>query len=557
MGLHSTHLCLVQEQTATLGDLAVLKEQVQQLQLTNTSLETQLKSLPSLEAERTRLANRINQLESSLESRMNESRKTVEAELSAKWDERIRNHQAREQDLLKSLESTQSQLKEIRSNYSKVTERLLQHGEEVEREQTNGKIEELEMISEELSRSNERVGAMERRNEQLRQEIERLKNGIGEEDRRKEVDSRQQESEEENRRLASLLEEEGRKSAKVEEDLSRRVKELDSLAKDKERENDGLRKRVQGMSDYDEIKRELEIFKYVEFTVEADRQMDDNNEQEGREATSTSAKPLEALLIEKNRQLQDEMTNMRVAKTESDASFNQIKRELAHATGEVSRLKSLNERLEDDLINLKPSQDAGREEKGKAMSAEEALAEMDKIGQEAGGAGREEALSGTQVGSTSPNQTTIPFDSAKASGGVSKAGTANGSSLSSSSSSILPIITSQRDRFRARNAELEEELRKQFETITELRGEVKTLQADNLSLYEKVRYLQAYGNSSSNPQSNFRGPGGGSRIVSVSARNDPGSYPPNSSSRGEDKYRDKYEAAMNPFEQFRGRVSDR
>ena len=74
----------------------------------------------------------------------------------------------------------------------------------------------------------------------------------------------------------------------------------------------------------------------------------------------------------------------------------------------------------------------------------------------------------------------------------------------------MPIVTSQRDRFRQRNAELEEvcqlldvqdnilrltsfqELRKQFNIISELRAEVKSLQADNLKLYEKVRYMQSY-----------------------------------------------------------------
>lgn len=62
---------------------------------------------------------------------------------------------------------------------------------------------------------------------------------------------------------------------------------------------------------------------------------------------------------------------------------------------------------------------------------------------------------------------------------------------SSAESSILPIVTSQRDRFRQRNAELEEvnqnfaglvesrslilsqELRKQFNIISELRSEVR------------------------------------------------------------------------------------
>jgi DNA repair exonuclease SbcCD ATPase subunit len=124
---------------ANTADLAVLREQVEVLQAKNTSLETQLKALPALEAEKTRLTNRITQLESAQESRIKETRKGIEAELTAKWDERIRNHEAREEDLSKSLTSTQSQLKEVRANYAKVTERLLQHGEEVERDQRNGR----------------------------------------------------------------------------------------------------------------------------------------------------------------------------------------------------------------------------------------------------------------------------------------------------------------------------------------------------------------------------------------------------------------------------------
>lgn len=529
---------------ASSADIVILKEQVERLQSDKISLETQLKMLPTIEAEKTRLTNRINQLESSLETRINDARKSLEAELTAKWDERIRNHQAREEDLTKSLESTQTQLKEVRSNYAKVTERLLQHGEEVERDQRNGKIEELEMISEELSRSNERVRAVERRNEQLRQEIERLKSGIGEEDRWREMEKRQQESEDENRRLARILEEENQKSSKSEDDLTRGLKELDLQVKEKDREIATLRKRLQSMADYDEIKRELEIFKYVEFAVESDRQMDDEGKTPGP-TTATAAKPLEALLIEKNRQLQDEVTNMRVAKTELESFSTQMKNELEHAQSEMLRLKSLNERLEDDLVNLKPGQSSTirGEGNGKGMSAEEALAEMDKIAQSTEGREKVDVPAGF-----SPKQQilAIPFDN-------TKTANVNGPSLSTSNS-ILPIITSQRDRFRARNAELEEELRKQFETISELRTEVKTLQSDNLSLYEKMRYLQAYGTNSA-PQT-FRGPGGGSRIVNVSARNDTGSYPP-SDLRGEDKYRDKYEAAMNPFEQFRGREQSR
>lgn len=106
-------------------------------------------------------------------------------------------------------------------------------------------------------------------------------------------------------------------------------------------------------------------------------------------------------------------------------------------------------------------------------------------------------------------------------------------------------MTSQRDRFRQRNAELEEELRKQYETISELRADIKGLQADNLKLYEKIRYMQSYGDD---------GP-----IAGPSASTSGGAYSRAQPARGADavgKYRTLYEQSVNPFEAFRGRVSD-
>jgi homeobox protein cut-like len=110
-------------------------------------------------------------------------------------------------------------------------------------------------------------------------------------------------------------------------------------------------------------------------------------------------------------------------------------------------------------------------------------------------------------------------------------------------------VTSQRDRFRQRNAELEEvselveskelaywllqELRKQFESITELRNEIKTLQSDNMKLYEKVRYMQSYRDEGSASWSS----------VTAQANTDLG------------KYRTMYEDSLNPFQAFRGQVS--
>ena len=85
---------------------------------------------------------------------------------------------------------------------------------------------------------------------------------------------------------------------------------------------------------------------------------------------------------------------------------------------------------------------------------------------------------------------------------------------------------------------LSQELRKQFQIISELRAETKALQGDNLKLYEKVRYMQSYREDS------------GSRPVTQLDPLPPPSALPDRLS----KYQTRYEEAMNPFEVFRGRV---
>ncbi|MBN3308993.1 CASP protein, partial [Amia calva] len=58
--------------------------------------------------------------------------------------------------------------------------------------------------------------------------------------------------------------------------------------------------------------------------------------------------------------------------------------------------------------------------------------------------------------------------------------------------SLLSIISSQRERFRARNQELEAESRSMQQTMQALQSELDSLRADNIKLYEKIKFLQSY-----------------------------------------------------------------
>jgi len=214
-------------------------------------------------------------------------------------------------------------------------------------------------------------------------------------------------------------------------------------------------------------------------------------------ANQHRGKPLENLLMAKNRKLQDELTNLRVAHEELFATHRNIAADLDALHSRFDDQRALNDRLENDLLRINQGGD-----------------------RTATPTSREDPLANLHVGRKEPTPSPAP---------------------SSAETSILPIITSQRDRFRTRNAELEEELRRQFETISDLRNEIKTLQADNLKLYEKVRYLQSYRDEPPRAGAGAGGPGGFRAVV-----------------RGDEelgKYHNKYEESMNPFEKFRGQVS--
>ncbi|KAG6378273.1 CASP C terminal-domain-containing protein [Boletus reticuloceps] len=201
-------------------------------------------------------------------------------------------------------------------------------------------------------------------------------------------------------------------------------------------------------------------------------------------------------------------------------------RRVPQARTELFKQKSLNEKLEADLLAL-DKRSTNPPSIGET-SVDDALA----------GLGLDLGLDNTkskkgESSSSTTRSTPIPF-------------------TSSADTSILPIVTSQRDRFRARNAELEEELRRQFHTISELRFEIKSLQSDNLKLYEKVRYMQSYRETSSVSQLD---------PLPGSSRSHRADKPRVGGARDggdEDevelgRWRQRYEETMNPFEAFRGR----
>jgi homeobox protein cut-like len=107
-------------------------------------------------------------------------------------------------------------------------------------------------------------------------------------------------------------------------------------------------------------------------------------------------------------------------------------------------------------------------------------------------------------------------------------------------SSILPMVTAQRDRFKKKITELEGELQKSYQSIQSLRSEIAALQKDNLKLYEKTRYVSSYNRNAS-----------GASPTAIQIDNNPNFEPTFH------RYKSAYEANMSPFSQFKTRESAR
>ncbi|KAF8270277.1 CASP C terminal-domain-containing protein [Lactarius quietus] len=525
------------DQTVKIAETRDLEDELHRVKAENAELQRRVSELASIEAAKKKAESRAEQLEEKMDTAIHERVVQKENELNATYDEKMRNYEEREQGLHRQVSLLKDQLRDLRMSNESTEARLMDQSQRLDQEVV-AKLADMDMVVAELERANTRSATVERRNELLRAEIESLKTGNDRSDRVKHLELQVTSLETEVDRLSQSLDSQKAVTATVESTTRKAAEERAREASTAAREIEQLRQSLRGYADYDEIKRELEIMKvwgrnarcsltlmvickYVEFAgLEGDLDEEDgvgSDNQLGLQlpnpnASKANAHPassLEALLATKNKRILEELTKFRILHNELETSLQRAEDDLASTTQELEKHRRLNERLESDLLKIE--QHGNGDASPTDPADDDVLAEL-----------------GLELSKTSSNNDLsaqpkpIPF-------------------TSSADTSILPIVTSQRDRFRQRNAELEEELRKQFQVISELRAEIRSLQSDNLKLYEKVRYMQSY------------------RENSAQSSLDP--LPSSSTgapSAGElSKYSARYEEAMNPFEAFRGREAAR
>ena len=273
--------------------------------------------------------------------------------------------------------------------------------------------------------------------------------------------------------------------------------------------------------------------------LNADSETDVDTAQINGSVKGDKKESLEQLLLARNKKINNEMAVLRVSHQDLQQQLESLQVAISNTNAELENSRSLNATLESDLVKIQ--QDASSAFPSSAMSSVGTYTSRYP-------SSNYNASSFPRRGRASPTSSIISgFDPQSASRNTLeaiRAGEAVGGG-----SGILPMIQAQRDRFKQKNTQLEEELSKQYSTVSALRQEVASLQKDNLNLYEKSRYVSSYSRGAPSSSASAFSQPPQSTAVSVSAET--------SSGLSLDRYRSTYEANLSPFAAFRGRESTR
>ncbi|KAJ5954107.1 hypothetical protein N7501_008386 [Penicillium viridicatum] len=514
-------------------------------------------TVPKLTSERDQLQKSVDRLtrqqeetekrlqeERAARKKLEENQESRAKEIEASWEavltEKTNNWAAKEKTLEEKVENQDRLIKELKASYE-VSQRLGEgenQGNDSEGSRSGATAAELELVSADLEKTSLRLADVEARNEQMRLELaQAASHASGPVSVEDDPDYLRLQSE--NSSLLRKLD-----AARFDKDSERHTWEAKLLQSERAAskaavEREELRVRLAKVADYDEIHRELEMIRSIEFAAGDDDEAGDGSgdgtavDANGEGAKSKDKNSLEQLLMARNKKLTDDLTLLRVSHRDIQGQLEALRTELSTSKGELEKSRTLSTTLENDLLRVQ----------------DEAANTFPSTAMSVAGTYTSRYPHSARRGASSPTSSIISgFDQSAVSANTMesiRAGEAVGGG-----SGLLPMIQAQRDRFKKKNAELEEELSKLYATVKSLRQEVASLQKDNLSLYEKTRYVSTYsrGQGASTSASSFANTPS-STSVYTSADTPSG--------LSLDRYQNAYEARISPFAAFRGRESTR
>ncbi|KAM6466381.1 protein CASP isoform 1-T1 [Liasis olivaceus] len=353
------------------------------------------------------------------------------------------------QALQTALEKTQTELFDLKTKYD---------------EEMTAKSDEIEMIMTDLERANQRAEVAQREADSLKEQLSSANKSLQLANQIQKAPDVEQAIEvltrsslevelaSKEREIAQLVEDVQRLQGnltKLRENSTSQISQLEQQLTAKNSTLKQLEEKLKVQADYDEVKKELNILKSMEFAPS-----------DGSSIQDAASKPLEVLLLEKNRLLQSENATLRITNSDLSGRCTDLQIQFTEAVSAVADQKELITKLEHDLSTIQSLSALHRPDaEGAAIQNLETVPEPIK------------EATALFYGHPSSPSTQIPEGQVD---------------------SLLSIISSQRERFRARNHELEAENRLMQHTMQALQSELDNLRADNIKLYEKIKFLQSY-----------------------------------------------------------------
>ncbi|EEQ41246.1 hypothetical protein CLUG_05374 [Clavispora lusitaniae ATCC 42720] len=418
--------------------------------------------------------------------------KAKEEEFQALIEEKESNWQSVQKQHESQIAGYKATIEELRTSME-VTELQLSSQNKQLGPSSNSSVSilaELDLVTREVESWKKRVYELEKRNEDLRRELSVSQADSEKTSMQQEHAKKIAEIEGENAVLVANLNQLRGKLDSTNKEHDTQIQSLTRELHQSTQEIKHLKEKLSRTSDYDELKHELHLLRQIEF-----------GEQEEDAGSEHEAGNFDALLIQHNKSLTKELAELRSQHESLTSKISSLEAELTRASSEYNKMKELNAKMENDLANFQDAYGSNFNDSASMMSG------MTRMTRPVPGRG-----STTSLNTVDEN-------------------------------SILPIITGQRDRFRDRNKELEDEVRKQANLVNELKRKNKMLQTDNEELYEKTRYMASIKDKGTTAPSNSN-----RRTLIPKA---------NSSDLESNPYRASYESKLHPIEQFRKQEQER
>ncbi|KAL2900744.1 Protein CASP [Bienertia sinuspersici] len=447
-----------------------------------------------------RLEERNRQLEQQMEEKVKEIVEMKQRSLAEENQKTLEVLKEREQSLQDQLRQAKDSVTTMQKLHELAQSQLFELRAQSE-DETATKQSELSLLMDEVERAQSRLLSLEREKGLLRSQLQ----SANEESEDKKCDTADPNNALETSLNAKekIISDLNMELHKVETTLSHErdlhiseIKKLNTLLHEKDTALEELKKELQVRPTtklVEDLRKKVKILQAVGYnSIEAE---------DWEVATSgEEMSKLESLLLDKNRKMEHELTQLKLKLSEKTAFLEAAEAKVSELNAKVDEQKKLIQKLEDDILKGYNS----KERRGSLFN------DWDLS----------ESVSAAESSETTDQKH---------------------ASVDQDQSSMLKVICNQRDRFRARLHATEEEVRQLKDKIRLLTEELEKTKADNVKLYGKIRYVQDYNHE---------------KVISRGSKKSPDDLESGLNSDVESKYKKIYEEDINPFAAFSKKERD-